>query len=82
MKVICIKKSITISTNGHPIGYEPLNINVGDQFDVNDEYLERDKDIYISNHTDGNHYSLWRNDFITLDKWREHQLNTLLNESL
>ncbi len=81
MKVICIKKSTTISTNGHPIGVEPLHINVGDQFDVNDEYLERDKAIYISNHTDGNHYSIWRDDFITLEEWREYQIDKIISNN-
>ena len=82
MIVVCINETTSISTNGHPIGIETLYINVGDQFDVNDEYLKGYEDIYTTNHTDGNRYSLWKKDFISLDKWREHQLNKILNESL
>lgn len=78
MIVVCIKKSVTISTNGHPIGVDPLYINVGDKFDVFDEYIKGYEDIYSTNHTDGNRYSLWKEDFITLDKWREQQLNKLI----
>jgi len=78
MKVICINETTSISTNGHPIGIETLYINVGDQFEVNDEYLVRDKDIYVTNHTDGNRYSLWRSDFIKLEEWREQKLNQLI----
>lgn len=78
MKVICIKETTSISTNGHPSGIETLYINVGDQFDVHDEYLITNQDIYTTNHTDGNHYSLWREDFIALDKWREQQINKII----
>ena len=81
MKVICIRPSVSISTNGHPIGVEPIYINEGDIFDVHDEYLkERDDNIYTTNHTDGNYYSLYRKDFeiFTIEKYREQQINKII----
>ena len=75
MKLICIKNTQSISTNGHPTGVETKYFKVGEQYDAQDDYKIDGQHFVI--YDNGSRYSVYRRHFSTLENWRQKQLNDL-----
>jgi hypothetical protein len=76
MKLICIKNTQSISTNGHPTGVETKYFEVGEQYDVQDDYPITNQHYFVI-YYNGSNYSVFRTDFTTVENWRQKQLNEL-----
>ena len=76
MKLICIKNTQSISTNGHPVGVETKYFKVGEQYDAQDDYPITNQHYFVIHHN-GSNYSVFRTDFTTVENWRQKQLNEL-----
>lgn len=76
MKLICIKNTKSVSTNGHPVYVDQKYFKVGEQYDAQDDY-PTGKQHYFVIHHNGSNYSVYRRDFSTVENWRNKQLEDL-----
>jgi hypothetical protein len=82
MKVVCVKECL------YSFSHLDYYFNIGDQFEVallQPVYyqLNADKINIVINFIDGKNYAVdvLKNDFITLEQWRDKQLNLILDEN-
>lgn len=83
MKVVCIKECT------YSFSYLDYHFNIGDQFKlslIKNSYYnyqnDPDKISIVIDFTDGKSYdvTVLKSDFITLEQWREQQLNQILEQ--
>jgi len=79
MRLICIKNTKSIYTDGHPV--DQKYFKVGEQYDAQDDYKIDDMSFLLSQHfviyDNGSRYSVYRRDFCTVENWRHKQLENL-----
>ena len=73
MRLICIKNTKSIYTDGHPV--DQKYFKVGEQYDAQEDYKIDDQHFVI--YHNGSRYSVYRRDFCTVENWRNKQLEDL-----
>ena len=73
MRLICIKNTKSIYTDGHPV--DQKYFKVGEQYDAREDYKIDDQHFVIY-HNDSR-YSVYRRHFSTIENWRNKQLENL-----
>lgn len=73
MRLICIKNTKSIYTDGHPV--DQKYFKVGEQYEAQDDYKIDDQHFVIY-HNDSR-YSVYRRDFSTVENWRNKQLESI-----
>ena len=76
MRLICIKNTKSVSTNGHPVYVDQKYFKVGEKYDAQDDYTIDNQHYFVIHHN-GSNYSVYRRDFSTVENWRQKQLNEL-----
>ena len=75
MKVICVKKC-SYSFSSKVEGY--YQFNIGDQYQLSTQPAYRPDKICINLTENSNSVIVLKSDFVTLEQWREQQLDKLI----